>query len=278
MTKNNIDVRRKIWFAALPILVITTHFFTSSIFLYGIYDLFVNIFHIPKEQFMKFSYLAEILLDVVLMLVFFIIYKLAFRKDKDEIRTAANIKDSARSLVAGAGVSGVSYLWILLAEKIPALQRSLAAMDTANKEIEGGSSLELILIAVVAAPLIEEILFRGIVFRSIRKVIPGWVPIILSAAMFGAYHMNMVQAVYATFMGIVAAIIYEKTNNLMYPILVHAANNLIGAIQSFIPSDAGVFTLNMVSLAMIIPMCLVIYRLLKRNCTEQASAKTPVDI
>lgn len=278
MTKNNIDVRRKIWFAALPILAIAGHFLTSSIFLYCIYYLFVNIFHIPEEQFMKFSYLAEILVDVILILIFFVIYKLAFRKDKDEIRTASNLKDSAISLIAGAGVSGVSFLWIMLAEKIPALQGSLVAMDAANKEIGGGSSLGVILIVVIAAPLIEEILFRGIVFRSIRKVIPGWVPIILSAVMFGAYHMNMVQAVYATFMGIVAAIIYEKTNNLMYPILVHGANNLIGAIQSFIPSKAGAFTLNMVSLAMIIPMCFVIYRLLKRNCTEQASAKTPVDI
>ena len=194
------------------------------------------------------------------------------------MRTAPNLKDSAISLVAGAGVSGVSYLWIMLAEKIPALQKSLAAMDAANKEIEGGSSLGLILIAVVAAPLIEEILFRGIVFRSMRKVIPGCIPIILSATMFGAYHMNIAQAVYATFMGIVAAIIYEKTNNLMHPILVQVANNLIGAIQSFIPSKTGVFIVNMVSLAMIIPMCYVIYRFLKHNCKEQAYTKTSVDI
>ena len=278
MTKNNIDVRRKIWFTALPILAIVAHFFSSTIFLYSVYDLFLNVLHIPQEQFMKFSYLAEMLVYVALILIFFIIYKLAFTEYKDEIKTALNIKDSAISLTAGVGVSGVSFLWILLVEKIPALQGSLAAMDATNKEIGGGSSLGVILIAVVAAPLIEEILFRGIVFRSIRKVIPGWIPIILSAAMFGAYHMNMVQAVYATFMGIVAAIIYEKTNNLMYPILVHAANNLIGAIQSFIPSETGVLTLNMVSLAMIIPMCCVIYRLLKRNYTEQTYSKTPADI
>ena len=278
MIKNNIGVRRKIWFGVLPILAIAVHFLTSNIFLYGVYDLFLNILHVPQEQFMKFSYLAEMLVYIVLILIFFIIYKLAFKKDKDEIRTAPNLKDSAISFTAGAGVSGFSFLWVLLAEKIPALQGSLAAMDAANKEIEGGSSFGVILIAVVAAPLIEEILFRGIVFRSIRKIIPGWVPIILSAAMFGAYHMNMVQAVYATFMGIVAAIIYEKTNNLMYPILVHVANNLIGAIQSFISSETGVFILNMVSLVMIITMCCVIYRLLKRNCTEQVYAKKPVNI
>lgn len=194
------------------------------------------------------------------------------------MRTAPNLKDSAISLNAGAGVSGVSYLWIMLAEKIPALQRSLAAMDATNKEIEGGSSLGLILIVVVAAPFIEEFLFRGIVFRSMRKVIPRWYPLILSAAIFGAYHMNIVQAIYATFMGIVAAIMYEKTNNLMYPILVHVSNNLIGAIQSFIPSETEVFIVNMFSLSMIIPMFYTIYRLLRCNLPEQAYAKTPIDI
>lgn len=83
MAKNNIDVRQKIWFILLPILAIGIHFFSSNIFLHGVYDLFLNVLRIPKEQFMKFSYLAEMLVYLVLILIFFIIYKLAFRKDKD---------------------------------------------------------------------------------------------------------------------------------------------------------------------------------------------------
>lgn len=162
----------------------------------------------------------------------------------------------------------------MLAEKMPAFQGSLVAMAEANKEIESGSNLYLILIAVIAAPLLEEILFRGIVFRSMRKVIPRWISIILSSTLFGLYHMNLVQAVYATFMGIVAAVVYEKAGNLIYPIFIHMSNNLIGAIQKFIPSDTGVFIVNMVSVIMIIPMCYAIYRLLRRKGTEQAQSTT----
>lgn len=106
----------------------------------------------------------------------------------------------------------------------------------------------------IAAPLLEEVLFRGIVFRSLEKVLPAWVSIALLAILFGAYHMNPAQAVYATGMGIAAGILYDKTDCLLYPILVHAANNFIGAMQSFIPSKAGTWIIDMACLAMIIPM------------------------
>lgn len=78
--------------------------------------------------------------------------------------------------------------------------------------------------------------------------------------------MNMVQAVYASFMGIIAAIIYGKTNRLIYPVLVHAANNFIGVIQSMISSETGIFVFNMITFVMVIPMCYTIWHLLKQNC------------
>ena len=83
------------------------------------------------------------------------------------------------------------------------------------------------MIAVIAAPVVEEILFRGIVLRSMRKFTPTWAAILISSVLFGAYHLNIVQAVYATLMGIAAGILYEKKRNLLFPILVHFANNLI---------------------------------------------------
>lgn len=142
-------------------------------------------------------------------------------------------------------------------------------MGAANESIEGGNGLELILTVVIVVPLIEELLFRGIVFRSLQKVFPVWISIVLSAILFGAYHMNLVQAVYATFMGIIAGIIYHKTNRLRYPIIVHAANNFIGAMQSFIPSKAGSFMVDMFSLIMIIPMCYTLYDLLKTSTAKR---------
>ena len=258
-------------FIAFPIFIIALHLILSNILYYTAEKLVLDIFHIPKEQFAKFSYLGEVFVYAVLILVFFTIYKLVFAKDKAEAKLSLNPTYSVKCLVAGVGVSGVSLLWIMLAEQLPALKDSLNAMNMGNENIGGGSFLGAVVVAVIGAPLIEEIVFRGIVFRSLRRVSPPWVAILVSSVLFGLYHMNTVQIVYATLMGLVAGIIYEKSNNLLFPILVHVANNLVAAIQGFIPFESGDIIMNVISLIMIIPMGYIVYRILPCQCKTSLS-------
>lgn len=269
MDKHAMSIGRRFCFLLLPILAIALHYGMSGILLYGFYSFFTNVLQLTQEQFAAFYGWTEIFVNFVLIILFFAVYRWVFQRDRGEKSGLPDAKGTAMSLIAGAGISGVSYLWIMLAKNIPAFRESLSAMEAANKSIEGGSGLELILTVVIVAPLVEELLFRGIVFRSMQKVFPVWISIMLSAIMFGAYHMNLIQTVYASFMGIVAGIIYYKTNRLIYPMIVHAANNFIGAMQSFIPSKAGSLMVDMFSLIMIIPMCYTIYHLLKNNTAKQ---------
>ncbi len=265
-------------FIAFPIFIIALHLILSNILYYTAEKLVLDIFHIPKEQFAKFSYLGEVFVYAVLILVFFTIYKLVFAKDKAEAKLSLNPTYSVKCLVAGVGVSGVSLLWIMLAEQLPALKDSLNAMNMGNENIGGGSFLGAVVVAVIGAPLIEEIVFRGIVFRSLRRVSPPWVAILVSSVLFGLYHMNTVQIVYATLMGLVAGIIYEKSNNLLFPILVHVANNLVAAIQGFIPFESGDIIMNVISLIMIIPMGYIVYRILPCQCKKDLCTKVSVDM
>ena len=278
MSNNNMKIWYRTKFIAFPIFVIALHLVLSNILYYIAEKLVLDIFHIPKEQFAKFSYLGEAFVYAVLILVFFIIYKLVFSKDKEEAKLSLNPKYSIKCLVAGVGVSGVSLLWIMLAEQLPALKSSLDAMNMGNENIGGGSFIGAVVVAVIGAPLIEEIVFRGIVFRSLRRVSPAWVAILASSVLFGLYHMNPVQIVYATLMGIVAGIIYEKSNNLLFPILVHVANNLVAAIQGFIPFESGDIIMNVISLIMIIPMGYIIYRALPCQCKKNLCTKVSVDL
>lgn len=278
MSNNNMDRWYKTKFIAFPIFIIALHLILSNILYYTAEKLVLDIFHIPKEQFAKFSYLGEVFVYAVLILVFFTIYKLVFAKDKAEAKLSLNPTYSVKCLVAGVGVSGVSLLWIMLAEQLPALKDSLNAMNMGNENIGGGSFLGAVVVAVIGAPLIEEIVFRGIVFRSLRRVSPPWVAILVSSVLFGLYHMNTVQIVYATLMGLVAGIIYEKSNNLLFPILVHVANNLVAAIQGFIPFESGDIIMNVISLIMIIPMGYIVYRILPCQCKKDLCTKVSVDM
>lgn len=132
-------IGKKIWFFLLPVLAIALHYSMSGILLYGFYSFFLNVLHLTQEQFDAVSGWAEIFVNFVLIVLFFAVYRRVFPRDSEERSGLPDAKKTAMSLISGAGVSGVSYLWIMAAKNIPAFQESLLAMEAANKSIESGS-------------------------------------------------------------------------------------------------------------------------------------------
>lgn len=84
----------------------------------------------------------------------------------------------------------------------------------------------LILTVGVLAPVAEELVFRGLVFRRMKDWMKPGLAIVLSSLIFGLYHGNMVQFLYATLMGIMLAVIYNRTGTLWTSILAHVTANL----------------------------------------------------
>ena len=77
----------------------------------------------------------------------------------------------------------------------------------------------------VVSPVVEEIVFRGIACSWLERNGSKTVGMIGSALVFGVFHGNLVQILYASIMGLVLAGVYQKYQNLKAPILVHAAAN-----------------------------------------------------
>ena len=273
MAKNKGSLWYKIWFIVLPIVSITAYYYLSIALNKWVLDLVLGVLKVPMIQFIEFMYLAEILISLILLIIFFVVYELFVKKDEDEVRTKLNLKDGGFSFAAGIGVSGISFIWITIAGKIPEFQAQIAAMRDGNSMIGGGSLHGVLLSAVIAAPIVEEVIFRGVVLGSLRKVFPAWwVSVLISAVIFGAYHRNPVAIVYASVMGIIAGIVYEKKRNLLFPIILHMANNFMGLLQDFVPQGIGVTIVNGVSLAMILPMCYIVYRMIKSDTCKAVYA------
>lgn len=93
----------------------------------------------------------------------------------------------------------------------------------------GGDRLPLMLLAVSAlalAPMAEELLFRGWVFRRIASRPGSWPEAYaLSAAVFAAIHTNPVGFLVYLWLGVVFAESYRRTGRLWVAMLVHAGNN-----------------------------------------------------
>ena len=92
--------------------------------------------------------------------------------------------------------------------------------------------------AVIAAPAMEEFIFRGLLFRSIADRSGFWVGALISAAAFGAFHLLSpgdgldVLALGITHVGtgIGLAWIYWRRGNLLASISGHAVFNLIAVV------------------------------------------------
>lgn len=80
---------------------------------------------------------------------------------------------------------------------------------------------------VVIAPLSEEILFRGIIFKRFDSMLPLWGSSIATAAIFGIYHGNLQQGIYAFVNGIVMCLIVHYGGSLFYSVVYHMVANLI---------------------------------------------------
>lgn len=92
----------------------------------------------------------------------------------------------------------------------------------------------LILLAVIMAPLFEEIVFRGIIQKGlINKGMKPATAIVIASVLFGLVHGNPWQFVGAVLLGIVLGLVYYKTKSMLLPILLHAFNNLCSAILIF---------------------------------------------
>jgi len=81
--------------------------------------------------------------------------------------------------------------------------------------------------AVILAPVLEELIFRGIVLEGFLKNYSPVKAILLANVLFGLAHLNPWQFVGAFLMGILISWVYYKTRNLVLPVLMHLLNNLL---------------------------------------------------
>ena len=86
-------------------------------------------------------------------------------------------------------------------------------------------SLSLWLYVCLAAPITEEILFRGLVLRSLEPYGKKFA-IIVSAVLFGLYHGNPIQTPYALLVGLILGYVAVEYN-VIWAMVLHMINNLL---------------------------------------------------
>lgn len=84
----------------------------------------------------------------------------------------------------------------------------------------------MILVACVLAPINEELIFRGALFRYLRQRFGRGTALLVSGLVFGAIHGNLAGLLPLTLLGIAFALAFERTGDLRVAMLAHALFNL----------------------------------------------------
>lgn len=92
-----------------------------------------------------------------------------------------------------------------------------------------------IITLIILGPLMEEILFRGIIYNRLKIMCETTIAAYISAIIFGVYHMNLVQGLYTFVLGVLLVYVYEKYNTILAPYLLHMAANAAAVIINYLP-------------------------------------------
>jgi len=133
-----------------------------------------------------------------------------------------------KALVTGTALGGVAglmaFAYLHVLSLFPEWQRWKQDAELTSFLPQARISLWMIGLAVVAAPLFEEFLFRGLVFQGLRRSQGPLLAVLGSAALFALVHPPL--AVIPVFgLGIAAAVSFQRSKLLLAPIITHAVYN-----------------------------------------------------
>ena len=156
----------------------------------------------------------------------------------------------------------VSALWLDFAYNqladVPFVAQSVESFDSAWSTIGEDPYIWVCLSVVIFGPIAEELLFRGIIHNSIKKVCNPSVAIVLSGLMFGIWHGEFVQSVYTTFFGIALAVVYEYSGSLWVPIGMHILNNFTSTLPPALDTTSNYLLITRIEEISFLPTILLL--------------------
>jgi len=211
-----------------PILIYTAIQSSLGMFLAVVFGFFEGardfnaIMDVLKENALVITAICAVVTSVVLSLFFNIDIKNGRIKKRGQIKAM----DFIMAIVGGAGVSIALNIVIALT--------NMAGKDTTFVEVSDMITSNPLFITIICAgiliPIVEEILFRGLIFNRIKCQYNFVAGLLISSLLFGIYHGNIVQGIYATLLGIFLGFAYHKTKSILIPIFIHMGGNTFVSI------------------------------------------------
>lgn len=192
----------------------------------GFWNMYIDFANSLMDQ--SFTSLVSLLYSIAVVIVFGFWYQKRFHTlDVKNIPSHFNPMILLGLLLL---VPGLQYVTSYITTFTSAIHPQW--LDTYQKLIETAGltdvSLLLGIYAVIIGPICEELIYRGVMLSYAEKEMPFFLANIFQALMFGIYHLNVIQGVYAFFIGLFLGWICHRTKSIFPSILLHICFNSWG--------------------------------------------------
>lgn len=176
----------------------------------------------------------QIAFYIVVPLLFFGYY---FRKQGVSVTSVAFVQGVRRWLPLLCGVVALSILfsvgifWLQIVALTP-ISPALVEFLLEPAPIPDGIFYLVftVLSIAVIGPIAEEFIFRGVLLKRLMAKTSLWGGVLISSGLFAVLHVDVIGAF---LFGIIASLLYLRTQNLLVPILLHILNNSIAVWFAF---------------------------------------------
>jgi membrane protease YdiL (CAAX protease family) len=142
------------------------------------------------------------------------------------------LRDLGVGLLSGGGLVVVGWIAGIVVVVVARLILGHAPVQPEQipLSVQGPSLLLSGIVVVVAAPIGEEVFFRGFLFQGLRRRLSLWPAALISAAVFAVVHWSPI-LIFALFpIGVGLALVFEHRRSLLSSIAAHAVFNLVGIL------------------------------------------------
>lgn len=117
----------------------------------------------------------------------------------------------------------------------PLFRKVFSEYSEVLQNLTAGDDILVLLLMLVIAPVAEELIFRGVVLHTAGRYVTFQGANILQAVLFGVYHQNMVQGIYAAILGYLLGMVCNKYRTIVASILLHMMINGASLLLNLVP-------------------------------------------
>lgn len=197
------------------------------------------------------TYLAHFLSDyalIILGILFFIFFPILYKKYHNEVRIERQ-KISCLNFIFLV-ILGISFSLLY-----NSILGSINYIYPITGLFEGKPNLLIGIIGtVIIGPILEEYLFRGIVYHRLQTFFPVMKSLLLTGVIFALFHQNIFDMIYAFIFNFILIFSYERFSNIRASMVVHMSANLASLLFFMISQSLGLieFTIFIASMSLIL--------------------------